>query len=300
VSAGIVLVHALSDVRVTATPKLPASVHLLGGAVLAFVAIACGEPLRARLRRVPVALPALLVFIVFAASSNTVSTLRSIATGQLDDFAEGMTRRLRVLAAARGDEVRLAPLRACPFPACVGEPVPARTDVWPSAYIARLYGQRSVVTAPDDVDRAYASLRSRPAVAWTRIPGSGMESAVAALDPGPNATYRDGWLFLRGTPPAPRSPVGVVVVPKAPSGYLPAAFEAGQRESLFGGPSFAITAQHAFFGRVRQPRLASPAGGSEAPAILAAPLGLADPSNVAAIFVSLDGSTYHRLPGTPH
>ena len=68
-SAAIVLVHALSDVRATDLPKLPASIHLLLGIPLGFLAIACGEPLRARLPRLPAWALALAMLAAFAAST---------------------------------------------------------------------------------------------------------------------------------------------------------------------------------------------------------------------------------------
>jgi hypothetical protein len=146
-SAGIVVIHALSDVRITAVPKLPASLHLLLGAVLAFALIPALSALRARMARVPAILVAMPPLVLFALSANTTATMNSIATGQLDAYAARMTQRLEVLGAVRNEDVRLAPLPLCPFPSCVGEPIPASAAAWPAAYIAGLYGQRSVVTA---------------------------------------------------------------------------------------------------------------------------------------------------------
>lgn len=272
-SAGIVLVHALSDVRVTSTHKLPASIYLLAGAVLSYVTVACAGKLRALASRVPVIVLVAPVILLFAASPNTTRTVGSILAGQLDTYAATMTRRLEVLGATQQDDVQLAPLQACPFPACAGEPIPASSAAWPSTYIARLYGQRRVVTAAPDPSCAYASLPAGRAAPWTRIPGSDLEAAYAAINPGPNASYRDGWLFVRAARSAP-----------VPSLRI-------------------LTAPPSFFDRPHTPRLApvnpgSPAGAGGSPALYAAPLGLSDASDRAEIFVSLDGANYHRLPIT--
>jgi len=300
VSAGIVTVHALSDVRATDIPKLPASIHLLLGAVLTYVLIGCAGTLRARLERVPAILLLLPLFLLFAASANTIATFRSLLTGQLDAYASIMTQRIAVIRATRNEDVRLAPLQNCPFPACLAEPIPASGATWPAAYIAALYAKRSVLTAPADESRAFASFLARPSAAWTRLPGSGIDAVYAALDPGPNATYRDGWIFVRAARPASPPAMNVLVVPRTPWGYLPAGFESARRAELFGAASFSLTAQHAFFGSLHTPRLApvpvgDAAGSGVAAALLGAPLGLADPADVIAVFVSLDGSRYDRL-----
>jgi hypothetical protein len=263
-SAGIVVIHALSDVRITAVPKLPASLHLLLGAVLAFALIPALSALRARMARVPAILVAMPPLVLFALSANTTATMNSIATGQLDAYAARMTQRLEVLGAVRNEDVRLAPLPLCPFPSCVGEPIPASAAAWPAAYIAGLYGQRSVVTAAPDSARIHAAIEAASAtLQWTRISGLELDIAYATLEPGPNRSYRDGWILVRGAQmPAALSPV-VRYSPPQRSGVL------------------------------RRPKLA-PAG----PALLGAPLGMADPAQVAEIFVSLDGASFHRLPAS--
>jgi hypothetical protein len=298
-SAGIVIVHALSDVRVTATPKLPASLYLLLGAVLAYVSIACARKLRNGASRVPAVVVVSPVILLFALSTNTTATLRSILSGQLDAYAANMTRRLEVLSATKHGEVQLAPLQACPFPACVGEPIPANSSTWPAAYIAKLYEQRSVVTAAADPSRAYASFLAAPLVPWTRL-SENLDAAYAVLNPGPNATYLDGWVFVRAAHSAVPPSASVITVPLKPWGYLPAGFESARRADLFSAPSFAFTAPHSYFGRPHKLGLAAvkpdhAAGTGALPAIYGAPLGLPDPADVSAIFVSLDGTMYNRL-----
>ncbi len=297
-SAGIVGIHALSDVRVTSTHKLPASASLLLGVALAYVAIACGAALRARASRIPAIALAAPLILLFAASANTVTTVRAIATGELDAYAATMTQRLEVLGMTRGGDVRLAPLRACPFPACAGDPVPTSSATWPAAYIAGLYGQRSVVTAAPEPARAYAQFDARGPAPWTRVAGSELDAAFAVIVPGPNASYRDGWIFVRVPASAPPPPVAVLSAPRKPWGYLPAGFESARRADLFDAPSFTLTAWHRFFGKLRRPALsrAGPDRAGGPAAVYAAPLGLADPSDLSAVFVSVDGTDYHRLP----
>ena len=260
-SAGIVVIHAFSDVRITAIAKLPASLHLLLGIVLAFALIPALAALRARVARVPAILVALPPIVLFAMSANTAATVRSIATGQLDAYAARMTQRLNVLAAVRNEDVRLAPLVTCPFPACAGEPVPAGAAIWPAANIAGLYGQRSVATAAPDGARIRAAIEAAAArLQWIRVPGSDLDAAYAALEPGPNRSYRDGWILVRGA----QAPAGVTAAVR---------FAPPRRLEV-----------------LRRPRLAF-AG----PGLLGAPLGMADPDEVAEVFISLDGTTFHRL-----
>lgn len=276
-SAGIVLVHALSDVRVTDTRKLPASAQLLLGIVLAYLALACAGPLRARLAAragaLGGALPALLLFAVLAASSNTRLVLQSIATGALQMHAQAMERRLEVLAAVKRADVEFAPLPACPYPACVGEPVPASAAAWPAAHIARLYGERSVTVAAPDAARAYAEAGAAGGpLAWTRLPGRALEAAGAIVEAGPNATYRDAWLFLRAPAGAPP---------------LPAA-------------SAAFRAPGAIADTVRRPRFVRIAEAAGAPAqaseLHGAPLGVADAAALPSVTLSVDGSAPVRVP----
>ena len=271
-SAGIVVVHALSDVRVIDTPKLPASIQLLLGAVLAWVLVACAGKLRTRAGRAPVIVLVLPLMLLFAASANTLATVRSIFTGQLDAYAADMAQRQAVLGAARNEDVKLAPLKVCPFPACPGEPVPASSSIWPANYIAGLYGQRSVVTAAPDASRAYAAIPANPPMAWTRIPDSDFDAAYAAVDPGPNLTYRDVWVFVRAARSVPAPSMSVITEPQRAWSW------------------------------VRKPRLLpvkpeNPAGAGEPAALYGAPLRLGDPAGVSAVSVSLDGANYHRLSG---
>jgi hypothetical protein len=248
-------------VRITAMAKLPASLHLLLGIVIAFALIPALSAPRARIARLPAILVAIPPVVFFAMSANTAAAMHSIATGQLDAYAARMTQRLDVLAAVRNEDVRLAPLPICPFPACVGEPVPASATTWPAANIAGLYGQRSVMTAAPEGARIQAAIEAASArLRWTRIPGSDLDAAYAALEPGPNRSYRDGWILVRGA----QTPAGLSTSVR---------FAPPRRLEV-----------------LRTPKL-TPAG----PAMLGAPLGMADPDEVAEIFVSLDGATFHRL-----
>jgi hypothetical protein len=98
---------------------------------------------------------------------------------------------------------------------------------------------------------------------WTRISGSELDAAYAMLEPGPNRSYRDGWILVRGA----QTQAGLSPVVR----YAPP-----QRLEV-----------------LRRPKL-TPAG----PALLAAPLGMADPAQVAEVFASLDGAAFHRLPAS--
>ena len=277
ISAGIVLVHALSDVRVTDTRKLPASAQLLLGIVLAYFALACAGPLRTRAAALAGALsgtlPALLLFAVLAASSNTRLVLQSIGTGSLKMHAQEMERRLEVLASVQRADVAFAPLLACPYPACVGDPVPPSATAWPAAHIARLYGERSVTVEAPDPARAYAEATAAGGpLAWIRLPGTALEAAGAFVEAGPNATYRDAWLFVR-----------------APAGTHPQA-----------AATVAFRAPEALADTARRPRLvrirdaSSPLGQSAD--LYGAPLGIADASALSPVGLSVDGSAPVRVP----
>jgi len=272
VSAGIVLVHALSDVRVTDTRKLPASAQLLLGIVLAYVAVASAGPLRARAAALPAwtrsVLPALALFAVLAASDNTRRVLASIASGALQAHARTMERRLEVLAAEKRADLEVAPLSACPYPACVGDPVPAIASAWPAAHIARLYGERSVRVAAPDPGRAYADASSSSVPpAWTRLADSGLSAAAAFVQPGPNATYRDAWLFLR--------------VPEN---------DAAPRAAV------AFRQPDALADTVRRLQLVRLERGAAAPRLFGAPLGIADDAGIPSVELAVDGAAPVRVP----
>jgi len=148
--------------------------------------------------------------------------------------------------------------------------VPASSSIWPASYIAGLYEQRSVVTAVPDASRAYAAVPANPAMPWIRIPGSEFDAAYAAVDPGPNATYRDVWVFVRAARSLPAPSVSVITEPQKAWAWI------------------------------RRPRLQpvkpeNPADAGESTSLYGAPLRLGDPAEVSAVSVSFDGAKFHRL-----
>lgn len=317
-SAGIVVVHALSDAPVMSTHKLPASIQLLSGIAFSYIALACLGKIKGTTRKLPSSLILLPLLAVFGLSANTLTTARNILNGEIALFAATMTDRISVLTSSQQQEVRLAPLAHSPFPASLADPVPASITDWPAADIAKLYNQQMVITAAATPQEAYVlSTASGATLQWQHLPSSDIYVTLTTLTPGPNATYREHWLFVRTHVPAPR--LNAMVLPVAPD-YLSMPLVRHYRESLFAGDTFARRALHGWFALNRPltlqladsaaPELiavdapirnvdATPAHNASIAVdttmpIYAAPLGIAGRA-MDALFVSIDGTTYQRI-----
>ncbi|EPR40840.1 hypothetical protein dsx2_3280 [Desulfovibrio sp. X2] len=215
-SAGIVLVHALSDVTVGDTPKLPASIGLLTGYILGFVALACGDPLRRRVGRIPVWLPSLALLAILAATDNVQRAVTSVLSGETAAYGATQERRFSVLRESAGHSVEVARLDIHPFPASTGEAIPGNPEAWPSRHIRRMFGLTGVQSTPLSPSVALEDAEASKAIHPTglQVPPFSRTDIAFGVRGGPNRSYDFDWLLLSGKDIAPDTVVTVLEIPE--------------------------------------------------------------------------------------
>ena len=140
-SASIVFVHALSDVTIGQTSKLPASLALLAAYLLAFLVLACGDGLRRKLSALPAWLVIPPLFVVVCTAPNMCRTVANLLTGENAVYAAALEDRFAWFRSSEArDEkpVLVADLGVAPF-LFVSEAVQTRTTLWPNKHIAEMF-----------------------------------------------------------------------------------------------------------------------------------------------------------------
>nr|GBO97007.1 hypothetical protein RVX_2046 [Nitratidesulfovibrio sp. HK-II] len=221
-AVGIIAIHAASDVPLTSVQKLVASLQLLLALPISFLCISLLGPLRTRLAAVRVELLLMPVLLAAMASQNLHGTAHGIVSGGFEKYKCFSLLRMKTLQQGTGEDVRVAPLGLCPFPACVGDPIPVAADIWPGKDIATLFGLRSIAAEPFSAGAAFELARTTARTGEPQWhPLSGTELAVwlpPHVVPGPNPTYADFWLFLRSPVPLPQTELRVLAAPSPPNG----------------------------------------------------------------------------------
>ena len=156
------------------------------------------------------------------ASQNLYRTAHGIVSGEFETYKDFSAVRMQTLEQGTGEDVRVAPLGLCPFPACVGDPIPVATDIWPGKDIATLFGLRSIAAEPLGASAAFELARTTARTGepqWHPLSGTGLAVWFPpCVVPGPNPTYADSWLFLRAPVPLPQTELRVLAAPSPPTG----------------------------------------------------------------------------------
>jgi glycerol uptake facilitator-like aquaporin len=189
---GLTLIHAMSDVTITRTGKLPANLALLYGILLcALLTGICASLRRLCARLIPawIVVLAAIAGIVWGAP-NTLNTLASLTSGKAAAVSRQAALRVAVARSASGD-LTVAPFCATPYP-LYGDPLNADAEIWPNSHIAKLYGLDRIQSALFPADPAF--LPTWPTSPACDIPGLG--KAAFFSPPKTNATYATRWLMF--------------------------------------------------------------------------------------------------------
>jgi hypothetical protein len=226
-SFGLTLVHAMSDVSVGETNKIPVNIAQYSIVFVAFGLFACRDWLRlGLLRRLgrPLCLVLVLVALV-AGNSNFFPVLWDGLLGETARFARAYETRKAVMAAHQGETLTVMPLLHAPH-AIYHDTIRPNVKSWPNKYAAPFYGLGGLETVPASPEAAFSLAEARGMLIW-KDAGNGCRVAyIPSLPLPPNATYVFDWVFLDcGDAGPPR--VRMVILPEAfsltplPAGDIP-------------------------------------------------------------------------------
>lgn len=313
----IACLHALSDAPLTSTPKLGASIHL-------YMAIAWGVflwnlPLPKTIIKFRAHLPtlgAIGLFIIFASSVNLQSTFVSAGSGQMLELAASMEARRNYLLSIAdkfppepfglyGEVVKpgirkraidtsrpqviVQAISPPVFPVYMDEALAPEYAQWPNLWAAWLWGCGAIKSSSPAPQNAILKVISGNGMEL-HIPEKikGLEGAwrVSATG-GPNSTFADDWLVLRGfkgksiTIMKPVAPTWMRLAPLPLQYYLQDKLAANETTNISIFMSLSGTFFHFYNYKAIDDWLALPIG-----RINITPQYL---------FASFDGLTYYRL-----
>ena len=198
-TAGIILMQALSDVQVTATPKLTASMALLSSYVLAFVAIVAMAPVRRVLAAIPVSLVCTPLIIALVLAPNYQRLLHGLISGAIPAYAASLEKRYAFLTWTglenQGSTAKVSTLLLYPYPSSLGEAIPSRPDEWPVRHVSRMFKLGKVISAPPDLALAHAEVTARASRGEFLTDNSTGMVVFKDITGGPNDTFRFHWLL---------------------------------------------------------------------------------------------------------
>ncbi len=198
-TAGIVLVQALSDVQVGGPSKLTASMSLLSSYVLAFVTIHAMAPVRSVFARIPLPLVSIPLIIVLVLTPNYQRLLHSLLSGATAAYAASLEKRYAFLTWTglenQGSVAKVSTLLLYPYPSSLGEAIPSSPEKWPVRHVSRMFRLGKVVSSPPDLTRAYAEAAARSPQGELSTDNSTGMVVFKDITAGPNDTFRFHWLL---------------------------------------------------------------------------------------------------------
>ena len=244
-SGGLTILHALSDVTISSSDKLPAGLSLYAACAFGFALhalLGTANPAPHLIRRLPPWLPLLALVGAFCLSGNLSQTFVNAVNGNMMILAETLSRRYGYLAAlgaaeAKADDApkfgllgeiyrpdarkrRIDPalpqavvqeLPPAPvFPIHMGETLPDEAEAWPNLWVAWMYGVGGVRSSRPDPLTAVRNVGNAATPTVLTVPPALRERGVSAAwrvraQGGPNITFADTWLVLRADGPLPES-----------------------------------------------------------------------------------------------
>lgn len=199
-TSGIVVVQALSDVPVTATPKLTASMSLLSSYALGFMAILTMAPLRRKLPTVPVSLLSVPLIIAFVLTPNYQRLLHDLFSGSTAAYAASLEKRYTFLKWSGlenpGGTAKVSRLLMYPYPSSLGEAIPSSPEEWPVRHVSRMFKLGKVVSASPDLAMAVAAVTQKAPKGGAAAETSNQMLAFKDITAGPNDTFRFHWLMV--------------------------------------------------------------------------------------------------------
>jgi hypothetical protein len=288
---GIITLHAFSDVPFDGTPKLKANMLLLEAFYLAFAALLCRPARLGRIAPFWGKLVGMAMLIICFFTPNLQNVLASINNGSIASYVGAMEERMRILEQGAGQDIRLAPVLATPFPVWRWSNIPSRPDEWPAGDIEELYGLNSVSLQQPDL--TVVEKRLAEPVPWKSASASGRQYAlVKDIMAGPNAGYHYIWLLLNS--PADEKHLSLLLVAEA---GFPRWLQKPLQEKMFAGKEITLPSHYQYFASLKHADLAgSQLNIREMPGTTyAIPLYYYKDSSPCALYLSFDGQRFLRL-----
>jgi hypothetical protein len=194
------------------TPKLPASMALLVIYIITVLLFSI-DWLHSLLRRTPARLTAMLTFIFLACSPNFTQTFENMVSGEFFRWAAIQEQRYSVLRAHPNQDMTIAPLDSCPYPACPSDAFPYSVTGWAAKDLAQMFGVKSVHCSSYD---ASTLAEHTHGMNGQSITGLGKVHVARNIQVGPNSTYNSTWLVIEMEEPL-IMPVITFSIAKTPS-----------------------------------------------------------------------------------
>lgn len=209
-SAGIVLLQAVSDVSIGKTSKLPASLALLEGYLLGLLALACGDGPRRVAAHIPACVLVAPPLILICCSFNMRQTVKDLVSGRTAAYAAIQERRfgwLRDPEAQKETPAVVEDLRLLAFPSGQGETFQFEVSDWPNRNIAKMFKLHKVHCMRPQAATALAASKELKNALELAVPEALKNKGVARIHllrqitGGPNSTFSYDWLFIQSSTP---------------------------------------------------------------------------------------------------
>ncbi|RXF77237.1 hypothetical protein EKK70_07850 [Desulfovibrio sp. DS-1] len=306
---GIVTVHALSDMPILSAGKFSASVLLLLSCVAVFVFVHTLQPVRCMVmqrmdRGVCVLASAIVLVVVLLMQPAYGDTVYSILSGETAAYAASKEKRNAYLQwkgfdAERGVQAVSRELLA-PYPNAFGFAIPGSPEEWPASKVAQMFGVDAVsAMLPDPVVALrVAADRGRLGDLVPIEDGPGGCAAVVEKDvvAGPNDTFRFHWLFADMSGRRLGNVVTVVLLHRQSARPLPVALQRRYESQLLGRERVPVDEMPLIAGIRHSWNFREWTADTGSRPWLAIPVAAPEWGEVKAVFVSIDGSDFFRMP----
>lgn len=317
-SAGIIIIHALSDVPIHhGVPKLTASIMLLTTYAVTACCIGLALPLRTLLKKTGkhnlyLLVSGLLFGLLLTQQTGYKETLSSQFSGESAAYAASKEKRNAFLywqgfSSERGLQTVSREMLS-PHPNAVTFAIPEDPKTWPADKAAQMFGVDAVVASLPKVDLAYASvtedrLREKNAVTFNLKQSPVRVVYQKNITAGPNDTFRFHWLFIDSDKQSINRISTVVIIRRQAEKPMPIALQSYLQKQV---------RDKKIVAKESMPRMAGihyswqPAFWKIPPQIsqtslspsfdYAIPVAAPEWGRVRAIFISIDDSDYYAVP----
>lgn len=198
-SFSLTVVHAMSDVSLGGSAKLPVSIAQFSTIILFFGILSCRDWLRLNFLRLlgkPLSL-ALMLGILIAGNGNFFPILWDVVWGDTQRYAQAYEKRKRVMAGHKGETVNVMPLLHAPT-TISPDSIQQGVKSWPNKYAALMYGLAGIDAQSPSAEEAYTEARKLDSGNWLEAGGGFRLAYVPSLALRSNDTYVFDWIFLEG------------------------------------------------------------------------------------------------------
>uniref|UniRef100_B8DRX5 Uncharacterized protein n=1 Tax=Nitratidesulfovibrio vulgaris (strain DSM 19637 / Miyazaki F) TaxID=883 RepID=B8DRX5_NITV9 len=309
VTLGIVTVHALSDVPISSTGKLSASVLLLISCVAVAMCVHVLRPVRCFVvqwmdRGVYILVSAFVIVMVLLMQPAYGDTVYSIFSGETTAYAASKEKRNAYLRwkgfdAERGVQAVSRELLA-PYPNAVWFAIPGSPEEWPASKVAQMFGVDAVAAMLPDPAVALRVAADRGRLGGLVPIGDGPGGCAAVVErdivAGPNDTFRFHWLLADVAGCEPGNVVTVVLLHRQSARPLPVALQRRYERQLLDRERVPVDEMPLFAGIRHSWNFREWTADTGSGPWLAIPVAAPEWGEVKAVFVSVNGSDFRRVP----